>query len=65
MTIKLINSILKAHEIFGVFEKRLIDLVKEIFMGDEDNVLKIYRKIYNQGIEPKNFLNNFRNNLLH
>ena len=42
-----------------VLKKVLIDLVKEIFMGDEDNVLKIYRKIYNQGIEPKNFLNNF------
>ena len=53
-------NIEKAYEIFGFFEKKiLIDLVKEIFMGDEDNVLKIYRKIYNQGIEPKNFLNNF------
>ena len=53
-------SIEKAYEIFGFFEKKiLIDLVKEIFKGEEESALKIYRQIYNQGVDPKNFLNNF------
>ena len=28
-------------------------------MGDENKVIEIYRKIYNQGIEPKVFINDF------
>ncbi len=49
-----------AQKIFGYFDKsQLINLFKLIFEGDEKKVLKIYRSIYDQGIEPKIFLNDF------
>tara|TARA_Y100001970_G_scaffold47481_1_gene60041 strand:- start:3245 stop:4918 length:1674 start_codon:yes stop_codon:yes gene_type:complete len=49
-----------AQKIFGFFDKSyLIDLIKFLFKGDEKEVIKIYRLIYNQGIEPKVFLNDF------
>ena len=49
-----------AQKIFGYFEKSIvIDLIGHILEGDEDNTLKLYRKIYNSGVEPKVFLNEF------
>ena len=49
-----------AQKIFGYFEKSLmIDLIGNILDGREDDTLKLYRKIYNSGVEPKVFLNEF------
>ncbi len=49
-----------AQKIFGYFDKsQLIDLFELILRGEEEKVIKIYRKIYNQGVEPKIFLNDF------
>ena len=49
-----------AQKIFGYFDKsQLIDLFNLILKGDEDNLIQSYRKIYNQGIEPKVFINDF------
>ncbi len=49
-----------AQKIFGYVDKfQLINLFKLIFEGNEDKVLKIYRSIYDQGIEPKIFINDF------
>ena len=50
----------KAQEIFGYFDKsQLIDLFELILKGEEKKVIEIYRKIYDQGIEPKVFINDF------
>jgi DNA polymerase-3 subunit gamma/tau len=50
----------KAQKIFGYFEKsQLIDLFELILKGQENEVIKIYRKIYDQGIDPKVFINDF------
>ncbi len=50
----------KAQNIFGYFDKsQLINLFQLIFHGKEKEVLKLYRSIYDQGIEPKIFLNDF------
>jgi len=49
-----------AQKIFGYFDKsQLIDLFELVLKGDEANVINIYRKIYNQGVEPKVFINDF------
>ena len=49
-----------AQKIFGFFDKsQLIDLFELIFKGNEPKVIGIYRKIYDQGIEPKVFINDF------
>ena len=49
-----------AQEIFGYFDKSyLIDIIYELLGGNEEKVLELYRNIYNQGIEPKLFLNKF------
>ncbi|MDC0875760.1 DNA polymerase III subunit gamma/tau [Candidatus Pelagibacter sp.] len=49
-----------AQKIFGYFDKsQLIDLFELILKGDEIKVIEIYRKIYDQGIEPKVFINDF------
>jgi len=48
----------EAQKIFGFFDKSyLINLIKFLFKGDEKEVINIYRLIYNQGVEPKVFLN--------
>jgi len=53
-------DLLKAQKIFGHFDKsQLINLFRLIFQGEEEKVLKIYRIIYDQGVEPKIFLNDF------
>ena len=50
----------KAQKIFGYFDKSsLINLFENLFRGDEENAIKLYRKIYEAGVEPKNFLNDF------
>ena len=50
----------KAHEIYGYLDKSsLIDLFYYLFEGNENDVIKIYRDIYEKGVEPKNFLNDF------
>ena len=49
-----------AQKIFGYFDKsQLIVLFELIFAGKEKEVLKTYREIYNQGVEPKMFINDF------
>ncbi len=49
-----------AQKIFGYFDKsQLIDLFNLILKGDENKVIENYRKIYDQGIEPKIFINDF------
>ncbi len=49
-----------AQKIFGYFDKsQLIDLFELILRGEEEKVINIYRKIYDQGVEPKIFLNDF------
>ena len=49
-----------AQKIFGYFDKsQLINLFELILKGEEDNVINIYRKIYDQGVEPKVFINDF------
>ena len=50
----------KAQKIFGYFDKsHLIDLFGLILKGQENDVIDIYRKIYDQGVEPKVFINDF------
>ncbi len=50
----------QAQKIFGYFDKsQLIQLFKLILQGEEDKVIEIYRKIFDQGIEPKVFLSDF------
>ena len=49
-----------AQEIFGYFDKSyLLDIIYELLKGNEEKVLELYKNIYNQGIEPKLFINNF------
>jgi len=53
-------DLVSAQKIFGYFDKsQLIDLFKLILQGDEKSVMEIYRKIYDQGVEPKVFINDF------
>tara|TARA_B100000579_G_scaffold189757_1_gene154955 strand:- start:1174 stop:2850 length:1677 start_codon:yes stop_codon:yes gene_type:complete len=48
------------QKIFGYFDKSyLINLFKYLFKGNEKELINIYRSIYNQGVEPKIFLNDF------
>ncbi len=49
-----------AQKIFGYFDKsQLIDLFELILKGEETKVINVYRKIYDQGVEPKVFINDF------
>ena len=49
-----------AQKIFGYFDKsQLINLFQLIFEGKETEVLNTYREIYDQGVEPKIFINDF------
>ena len=53
-------DLFSAQKIFGYFDKsQLIDLFKLVFEGREKEVLNTYREIYNQGVEPKVFINDF------
>ena len=50
----------EAQKIYGYFDKsQLIRLFELILEGKENEVIKIYRKIYDQGVEPKVFINDF------
>ena len=50
----------KAQEIYGFFDKsKLIELFELLLQGEENKVINIYRKFYDQGVEPKVFLNDF------
>ena len=50
----------EALKIYGYFDKsKLIELFELILEGKEVEVIKIYRKIYDQGVEPKVFINDF------
>ena len=49
-----------AQKIFGYFDKsQLIDLFELVLKGEETKVINVYRKIYDQGVEPKVFINDF------
>ena len=49
-----------AQKIFGYFDKsQLIEIFDLILKGDENKVIKTYKKIYDQGVEPKIFINDF------
>ena len=49
-----------AQKVFGYFDKsQLIETFKLILKGEEKKVIDKYRQIYNQGIEPKVFINDF------
>jgi len=49
-----------AQKIFGYFDtSQLIIMFQSIFEAKEKEVLNIYREIYNQGVEPKTFINDF------
>ncbi|MDA7636314.1 DNA polymerase III subunit gamma/tau [Candidatus Pelagibacter sp.] len=49
-----------AQKFFGYFDKsQLINLFELILKGEEEKVINIYRKIYDQGVEPKVFINDF------
>ena len=50
----------EAQKIFGYFDKaQLIEIFELILQGDEKKVVERYRKIYDQGVEPKVFINDF------
>ena len=50
----------KAREIYGYFEKStIIDLIVNLFQGNENEVLEKYKELYNNGVDPKIFLNEF------
>ena len=50
----------KAQKIFGYFDKsQLIDIIELILNGKEESVIENYRKVYDQGIDPKVFMNDF------
>ncbi len=49
-----------AQNIFGyVNRSSYIDLLEIIFLGDEKKIINHYRDLYNSGIEPNQFLNDF------
>ena len=53
-------SLETVQNIFGHFDKTsIINLLQYILMGNENDSIKIYRDIYNSGIEPSVFLNDF------
>ncbi len=49
-----------AQKIFGYFDRsQLIELFELILRGDQNKIIENYRKIYDQGVEPKIFINDF------
>ncbi len=49
-----------AQKIFGYVNKSsYLDLLKIIFLGEEKKIINHYRELYNSGIEPELFLNDF------
>ena len=53
-------SLEKAQKIFGFFDKaQLIDLFIFLLEGNEAKTLELYRKMYDHGMDPKVFINDF------
>ena len=53
-------DLITAQKIFGYFDRsQLIDLFELILQGDQNQIIENYRKIYDQGVEPKIFINDF------
>ena len=53
-------DLIKAQKIYGYFDKSsLIELFQNLFKGNEDKVIQLYRKVHESGVEPKVFLNDF------
>ena len=53
-------SFKNVQEIFGYVDKSsYIDLLELVFKGDEVSVINHYKNLYNSGVEPNNFLNEF------
>ena len=53
-------DLIEAQKIFGYSDKsQLIDLFYLILKGEEKKVIEIYRKIYDQGVDPKVFITDF------
>ena len=53
-------SLGKVQKIFGFFDKsQLIELLKIILQGNETRALESYRKMYDHGMDPKIFINEF------
>ena len=49
-----------AQKIFGFFDKsQIIEMFELILKGEEKKVIEVYRKIYDQGVDPKVFINDF------
>ena len=49
-----------AQKIFGYVNKSsYLDLLEMVFLGNEEKIINYYRKLYNSGIEPETFLNDF------
>ena len=49
-----------AQNIFGFFDKStILELIEEILKGNESSVKDIYKRIFEKGVEPKTFLNEF------
>ncbi len=49
-----------AQKIFGYVNKSsYLDLLEIVFLGNEEKIINHYRKLYNSGIEPEVFLNDF------
>ncbi len=48
------------QKIFGYVNKSsYIELLEIIFLGDQEKIIDHYRKLYNSGVEPNLFLNDF------
>jgi DNA polymerase-3 subunit gamma/tau len=53
-------NLTEAQRLFGYFDKsKLIELIKLVFEGEEKKVLDLYRLMHDQGVDPKNFINDF------
>ncbi len=53
-------ELVDAQRIFGYFDKsNLIKIFEHVLSGDQNKTLEAYKKIYEQGVEPRTFLNDF------
>ena len=55
-----IQTFESVQKIFGYVDRSsYIDLLEIIFLGDEEKIIHHYRNLYNSGVEPNLFLNDF------
>ncbi len=55
-----IQTFESVQKIFGYADRSsYIDLLEIIFLGDEEKIIHHYRNLYNSGVEPNLFLNDF------